>query len=180
MVTVRDLMQADVVTASPDMTVRELARVLADQGISGVPVVSPSGEVLGVASASDVVRLAAEEQEIHVSSARWVPALEVAGEPDTDDEEIDPYSDFFLPEDAPVLVPGLAGFADDEGPLDRLAVSDIMTPVSFSLPPSATVRELAEFLVRGRIHRAVVLEDGRLLGIVTTMDVLRAVAEERA
>jgi CBS domain-containing protein len=33
--------------------------------------------------------------------------------------------------------------------------------------------------VRGRIHRAVVVEQGRLVGIVTSADVLRAVAQER-
>jgi CBS domain-containing protein len=179
MVTVRDLMQTDVVTATPDMTARELARVLADQGISGVPVVSGSGEVIGVASSSDVVRIAAEELEIRVSSARWVPAPGAAETVDVEDDLTDPFSDFFLPEDAPVLGPELERLEDDDGPLDRLTVSDIMTPVSFSVPPTASVRELAEFLVRGRIHRAVVLEDGRLVGIVTTMDVLRGLAEGR-
>lgn len=179
MVTVRDLMKTDVVTADPDMSVRELARTLADLGISGVPVVSPSGEVLGVASSTDVVRVAAEEREIRVSSARWVPALDLAEPSDVEDDDVDPFSDFFLPEDAPVLAPELGSADADEGPLDRLTVADIMTPVSFSVSPSATVRELSDFLVRGRIHRAVVLEEGRLLGIVTTMDVLRALADGR-
>jgi CBS domain-containing protein len=41
------------------------------------------------------------------------------------------------------------------------------------------VKELADFLIRGRIHRAVVVEGERLVGIVTTMDVLRALAEDR-
>lgn len=183
MVTVRDLMQRDVVTAPPEMTARELARVLADEGISGLPVVTESGAVLGVASSSDLVRLAAEEQEIRITSAHWVPdvrgaVVDVDGA-DTLDDDDDPFSSFFLPEDAPVLSPEWHLADESEGPLDRLTVSDIMTPVSFSVRPEASVVELAEFLVRGRIHRAVVLEDGRLLGIVTTMDVLRALADGR-
>ena len=181
MVTVRDLMQTDVVTAAPEMTARELARVLSDEGISGLPVVTPSGEVLGVASSSDLVRLAAEEQEVRISSAHWVPTpgSPSGEEPDLEDEVDDPFSSFFLPEDAPVLSPEWGRMDEEDGPLDRLTVSDIMTPVSFSIPPEADLRELAQFLVRGRIHRAVVLEDGRLLGIVTTMDVLRALADGR-
>ncbi len=180
MVTVRDLMQRDVVTAAPEMTVREVARILADEGISGVPVVTESGEVLGVASSSDLVRLAAEEQEIRISSAHWTPPR-ATGEDDDEptDEYDDPFASFFLPEDAPVLTPEWHLADESEGPLDRLTVSDIMTPVSFSVRPEASVVELAEFLVRGRIHRAVVLDDGRLLGIVTTMDVLRALADGR-
>jgi CBS domain-containing protein len=63
--------------------------------------------------------------------------------------------------------------------MDELSVSDIMTPVTFTLPVTASARDLADFLVRGRIHRAVVVEDGRLQGIVTTMDILRALAHER-
>ena len=55
---VRDIMRTDVVTAHPDQTVRELTRVLAEHGISGVPVVTDSGEVLGVVSASDVIQVA--------------------------------------------------------------------------------------------------------------------------
>lgn len=54
-----------------------------------------------------------------------------------------------------------------------------MTPVSFSVEPEMEVPELCEYLVRGRIHRALVVEEGELLGIVTSHDVLRAVAEAR-
>jgi CBS domain-containing protein len=174
-------MQPDVVTAAPEMTARELARILSDAGISGVPVATSSGDVLGVVSSSDLVRVAAEEHEIRISSAHWVPAASAADavDADPDDEPSDPLSSFFLPEEAPILEPSWSPIEDDEGPLDRLMVSDIMTPVSFSVSPDASVEELAQFLVRGRIHRAVVMEDGRLLGIVTTMDVLRGLADGR-
>jgi CBS domain-containing protein len=83
MLTVRDLMQTEVVTISPEATVRELARLLADTGISGVPVVGPGGTVLGVVSSSDVVRLAAEGRENGLirHDARWSPRI-ASGEPD--------------------------------------------------------------------------------------------------
>lgn len=179
--TVRDIMQTDVTTVSPETPVRELTRLLADQGISGVPVVTASGAVVGVVSSTDVVRLAAEESDLPVSSGRWTT-------PGTDDwgdeldgqveEDVvdDPSAGFFLPEDSPSLIPG---WGDDlgEATFDEYAVSDIMTPVSFAMPPTASVKDLADFLLRGRIHRAVVIEDDHLVGIVTTMDVLRAVAE---
>jgi CBS domain-containing protein len=174
-------MQTDVVTAAPEMTARDLARILSDAGISGVPVATPSGDVLGVVSSSDLVRVAAEEREVGFSNAHWVPSDSAADavEDDPDDEPADPLSSFFLPEEAPILEPAWSPISDDDGPLDRLTVSDIMTPVSFSVSPDASVKELAQFLVRGRIHRAVVMEDGRLLGIVTTMDVLRGLADGR-
>lgn len=172
--TVKDIMRGDVVTVPPDLTVRELTRLLSDQGITGVPVVTDSGEVLGVVSSTDVVRLAAEAAEVSVTGTRWIPVAAAEGDPE--DESSDPYSDYFLPEDAPVVRPEWAASGND-GPLDNLTVSDIMTPVTFSVEPGTSVRDLADFLVRGRIHRALVLDDGRLKGIVTTMDVLQAVAD---
>ena len=52
-----------------------------------------------------------------------------------------------------------------------------MTPAVFSVPSTTTVPELARLLLRGRIHRALVVDDGVLVGIVSAFDVLKAVAE---
>lgn len=177
MLSVRDIMNAKVVTVGPDTTVRQLARLLADEEISGAPVVDPNGSLLGVVSATDVVRLAAEDAEIHVASSALPDRLAVR-DPDEDEEpDPDPYG-FFLPEDSPFSGERLLDqFAETE--LDSVTVGDIMTPVTFSVDPDDTLRELSDFLVRGRIHRAVVLRDGKLLGIVTSGDVLRAVADGR-
>ena len=179
MLTVRDIMQASVVTVTPETTVRQLSRILADEEISGAPVVGTRGELLGVVSATDVVRLAAEDADIHVASSSSPPSLSdhaLIHEPDDQEEEdSDPYG-FFLPEDSPFNHEGfLEQFAETE--LDAVCVQDIMTPVAFSVRSDATVRELADFLVRGRIHRAVVVNGERLEGIVTSGDVLRAVSE---
>jgi len=46
-------MTPDVITVGPDMSLGDVARVLAEHGISGVPVVSPSGEPIGVISEGD-------------------------------------------------------------------------------------------------------------------------------
>jgi len=49
-----------------------------------------------------------------------------------------------------------------------------MTPAAFSVGPEDSVSLVAKFLLQGRIHRALVVEEGRLRGIVTTFDPLRA------
>jgi len=178
MLRVRDVMSASVVTVSPGTTVRQFARLLADEEISGAPVVDENGALLGVVSATDVVRLAAEDAEVHIASSSLRPEREDFPDPDGDEEpDPDPFG-FFLPEDSPFAGERLLDrFAESE--LDATLVSEIMTPVAFSVAPDATLRELAEFLVRGRIHRAVVVENERLQGIVSSADVLRAVAEGR-
>lgn len=176
--TVGDIMQTEVTTVSPGTSVRELTRVLADQGISGVPVVSRGGRVVGVVSSTDVVRFTAEAEDLEVPVPVWPRRDASWGRTPTDDEEApEGYPDYFLPEEVPDT---FTGWGEELGnaAFDEFTVSDIMTPVPFSVAANASVKELAEFLLRGRIHRAVVTEDDHLVGIVTTMDVLRALSED--
>ncbi len=180
MAAVRDIMQTDVVTVGPDTTARELARVLADEEISGVPVVDEVGRLVGVVSQTDLVRLAAEGTGVHLTADMLraeAGGVDDLDEADADAVETDPY-DFFLPEQSPFAVRSFLESVP-ESDFDTVMVAEIMTDVSFTVPPDLPLTELAEFLVRGRIHRAVVVEEDQLVGIVTSNDVLRAVAEGR-
>jgi CBS domain-containing protein len=58
---VRDRMQGQPPTVSPDTGVADLANLLADERLSSVPVVDEAGAVVGVISRADVVRALAEE-----------------------------------------------------------------------------------------------------------------------
>jgi len=58
---------------------------------------------------------------------------------------------------------------------DRLTAADIMTAGTFSVRPNATIAEIAAFLARAGIHRALVMDHDHLLGIVTAHDVLAVV-----
>lgn len=180
MIAVRDIMQKHVVTVTTDSTARQLARLLADEEISGVPVLDGNGSLAGVVSSTDLVRLAADESGAEVRPSEMEMGVDPALDPDREiedaDAESDPYG-FFLPEDSPL---SRQRFLEQwpESDFDTVLVRDIMTPVSFSVGPATTLPELCRFLVRGRIHRAVVVEGDELLGIVTSVDVLRAVAEQ--
>jgi CBS domain-containing protein len=170
---VEEVMQKEVVTVTPETTVRDLLKRLADSQISGVPVVSEEGEIVGVVSATDVVRLGAEEGEVTTGNLNWDP-LAVPSE----DYEEGSAAQFFLvseewrypTEDQTSAIP--------EGVFDGFTVSDIMTPAVFTVEPKDTVSDVAKFLLQGRIHRALVVEDAQLKGIVTAFDLLRAFVEE--
>ena len=180
MLTVKDIMQKDVVTVSPATTARYLAKLLADEEISGVPVLDANETLVGVVSSTDLVRLAADESGVDIRAGGLEREVDPVLDPELNEEdveEVDPYG-FFLPEDSPFASRRLLE-QWPESEFDAVLVRDIMTPVSFTVEPDTPVPELCEFLVRGRIHRAVVVGEGRLLGIVTSADVLRAVAEER-
>lgn len=173
MLKVRDIMVTEVFTVTPDTPVRRLTRLLADEEISGAPVVDEQGRPVGVVSATDVVRLAADDTDVRVRTTR-ARMESTAPDPEGEEPEADPYG-FFLPEDSAFAAERLLGQIP-ESEFDAATVADIMTPVSFTVEPDADVSELADFLVRGRIHRAVVVEAERLVGIITSGDVLRAVA----
>lgn len=180
MLKVRDLMRTDVVTVRIEDSARTLARVLADSEISGVPVLDAQGRVVGVASATDLVRLAADETDVTLSAVSMRPDIDRTPDPDQDPDDA-PEADalgFFLPEDSPFQGTELLD-QFPETSFDSVSVGDVMTPVTFSVGPDMPVPELCEFLVRGRIHRALVVDDEELLGIVTSQDILKAVAEDR-
>jgi CBS domain-containing protein len=51
-----DVMTSNVISVTPDMTVREVARMFVDNGISGAPVLDPDGHVAGMISEGDLLR----------------------------------------------------------------------------------------------------------------------------
>lgn len=168
---VRDIMATDVISVRSGTSVQELVQLLDEEGISGVPVLDPAGRVVGVVSRTDVIRMAASELELPASDAFW-DAMMGFGE-DVDD---DPDAYFLAPESAVVVLPGSRSVPGVS--LEDVTVDEIMTPAGFSVDPDQSIEELARFLMKGRIHRALVLENSHLVGIVTAFDVLRVVSGE--
>lgn len=159
---VRDFMETDVVTVRPDLPIKDLMEVLEENGITGAPVVDSEDNVVGVVSSTDVMRLAAEEEE--ESGAR-------SGSPESDEE-----SQYFYAGGSGGFLPALPSGL----PKTRIGtrpVRDVMTRATFSVRPDATLRETARFLHQAGIHRALVFDGSRLLGLVTTMGIVAAVAE---
>jgi CBS domain-containing protein len=173
---VGDIMAKEVWTVTPDTTVGDLIRTLSDEQISGVPVVTKAGRLSGVVSVTDILRLAADEPIGTVEESTWEEAWDELEQDGEDDVGTVPQS-YYLDSGAGqsfMFRPGadllrLLPFADH-------TVEDIMTPATFTVSPKDSVRDLARFLARGRIHRALVVEDGKLVGIVTAFDVVRAIA----
>lgn len=176
--TVREIMRTELVTVVPDMSVHDLAGLLADKEISGAPVVDVDGEVLGVVSMTDVIRLAAGEADVRVGPRPLVAGeFSIEAPPENEYEEEQDVVDYFQSVHIPPFTPRPDGGETSGSALDQYDVREIMTPANFHIHPDSDLRELAAFLLRGRIHRALVMEDDRLVGIVTTVDVLRTMAD---
>lgn len=161
--TVGEVMHTEVTTIREDATVRDLARLLSREGIGGAPVVDTDDRVVGVVSATDVLALAAREP----ATGTVHPARSGPG-PDGPLEGY--YEDAGGPHpDAGPLVLSLVPPAW----LDDRTVGDIMSRTRHAVRPKTSLDDLARLFLRTGIHRALVMDDGGLVGIVTTFDVLR-------
>lgn len=147
--TARSIMQTHVVTVSPQDPLSSVHRLFFEEDINGAPVVDDQEFVVGVITSKDLLRAAAEEHD----STRGDPGyfrelLEFSG-PDW--------------ENAP------------EGYLDRLrerSVEEYMTEHAVSVSPDASIPEVARAIRSHGVHRVLVVDSGRLVGIISTFDLV--------
>lgn len=150
--TVRDIMQPDVITVGPEATVRELAAILAEHKISGVPVVDEEGALLGMVSESDVIL---QDAEFHF-----------------------PYYIQFL--ESVIYLQSLAKFEERFRKTFGTKVKEVMSDEPVEISPEASIHAAATKMADYKVDRLPVIEGGRLVGIVTRGDIVRAIAESKA
>jgi CBS domain-containing protein len=186
MLRLRDIMTTDLVTLGPNLTIREAMEVFASRCISGAPVVA-GGDVIGVISATDLISIAGSLPGVPTGRDPPPDVREDAGDSDQEaagilDPDDDPSAVFFteLWDDAGAsVVERMAEPATAEwNALEEHTVADAMTyaPIH-SLTPETLVTQAAEYMGRAKIHRVLVMKGRELLGMVTTSDITRAVAE---
>lgn len=144
MLTARDVMTPDVVTVPPETPIVAMARLLAERGISAVPVLGGEGQLMGVVTEADLIRRLAGAED---KPSSWFRAF----------------------------------FADPGAEADRYArthgqtASDVMTEEVVTVAEDATVAHIAHLMEDKGIRRVLVVTDGgRLRGIVSRADLLRA------
>ena len=179
MLRLRDIMTTDVVTVDPQTTLREAVEVLAARHVGGAPVVD-GGAVVGVVSTSDLLGFIASTPPVPppADDAQW----DEWAEPPTPETADDPAASYFADAWSQAGGETVERFAEPASPEDVLAehtVSEVMTRNVVALPPNVDVADAATHMRRAEVHRVLVMEGSTLLGIVTTTDVARAVADGR-
>lgn len=156
--TASDVMRRSVTSVPSTMPLPELERAFVERRVSGFPVVDDS-KLVGVVSRSDVIRQLNAEQEI---AAR--------------------ISDFYLDSEGFHEIPVQSASQVPERVGQRmlqLKVADVMHKQLYSVGTEQTLRAVAETMVDNGIHRVLVTNQGRLLGMITTMDFARLYAQGR-
>ena len=144
-----DVMSRDLITILQQMSLRAAAHALARARVSGAPVTDEQGRCVGVLSATDLVR--------------WLDRGEQAARR--------------LADHSLTLCCDWATLEVEEFPPD--AVRDHMSTDVVTATPDTPLGELARSMVDAHIHRIVITDDlGKPVGIISTTDVLAAVARE--
>jgi len=156
--TAADLMQADLITLSADAPVVEAIKTFEEYHISGVPVVDQTGMVVGVFSVHDVARMQRDTTERDESGRGSFYVTNPLDEP-FEDEDWYEAGDF----SAEVIGP--------------TAVKDWMTPKVLAVLPETPMADVCAKMVAESVHRMLVMEGKRLVGLISSFDVVRFVAK---
>jgi CBS domain-containing protein len=139
---ISDVMSRDIVTATPDMALKDALELMVRHGVSGLPVVNPDGTLIGIMTEGDLLRRA----EIGTAGEcpGWLACL----------------------------------FAPGRSALDYVRsharkIEELMTHEVITIAAGDSLADAIALMQAHRIKRLPVVENGRLIGIVSRADVLR-------
>jgi CBS domain-containing protein len=151
---VKDVMNKNVITCKPDDTLGYLSTLFKENHISGMPVVE-NGKVVGIVSETDLLRLLKTPE---FSGELWLPSpLEVVEVPL---RSLVRYEEFKKSIEEAKLKP----------------VRSIMKKTVHSISPEDSLEEASTRMVRYKVNRLPVIENGKLVGIVARSDIIRGLS----
>jgi CBS domain-containing protein len=148
---VRDIMDASPASVSPDASVEEVIRTMREHELPGVPVVDGEGQCVGIVTEADLV-LPDDQGDLHIPH----------------------YVNLF---GGTVFLEPLGRFEERLRKAFASNAADMMTADPDVVSPDTTIREAARLIHESGHNRLPVVEDGRLVGVVTRVDLLGALAQ---
>ena len=149
---VRDVMDADPVTVTPEASVEDVVRALRENDLSGLPVVTGEGHLLGIITEGDLV-MAGEEGDLHLPHY-----IELFG--------------------GIVFLESMRHFEERLKRATAAKARDLMTEEVVTIGPGADVREAGRLISSSGHNRIPVVEGSQLVGVVTRVDVLDALTRD--
>ena len=150
MLTAKDIMTKDVVTVKNETSIEELSALLVSNEISGVPVVSADGAIIGMVTENDLI---SRNKRLHI-----------------------PTVVSFL--DAVIYLESSKKFAEDVKRLTATKVGDICAKKVVTITEDTTLTDIATIMSEQKVHLLPVVTSGKVVGIVGKRDVVKAVAQQ--
>lgn len=145
----KDIMTREVITAEPNDRVEEVARLLVEHKISGIPVIDAERRVLGIVTEKDLIVKASELR---------VPF----------------YVTLF---DSIIFLENPIRFNNDLKKYTAVKVKDAMTERVVVVEEDTPLNDVVEIMQSRRINRVPVVRHGKLVGIITRNDVLKSLVK---
>lgn len=153
--TAADLMTKNPVSIHQNANIKEALGLFLNKGFGVAPVIDHSGRAVGVLSGSDILVHDWEKVEYLTPEA----AVETSPMATEMGESL------------------RSGFQVEK--VDRTRVRDLMTPAVFSVHPDTPAGEVIEEMLRLRVHHLFVVDrDGTLVGVISSLDVVRHLRED--
>lgn len=148
----KDLMTAKVVCVYPETSIRDLIKVLTDYRVNGVPVVDRKENPIGVVSKTDILGYTKEKTKKQDLGSKKSFYTDTNGRQTKAFDMVTKEKDF-----------------------GKATVKDIMTPHVIAAEATDTIDRLAKIMYNKKIHRLIIQDGGRVVGIVSTLDILHVV-----
>ena len=145
-----DIMTRDVAVVHPETTLLAAVKLMASRRITGLPVVDKHGSLVGMMSEADLLRW---HEGFSEREARWLDLLA----------------------EGYCLAPDFLREIQEQ----RRKIKELMSSKpTITVNETTSAREIASLMHAHRIKRVPVLRDGKLVGIVTRTDLVRALAQK--
>ena len=151
---VKDVMNSDVVSCKPDDEISSAAQLLKEHDISGLPVVE-EGKVVGIVTEADLLKLL----EVPEHGGLWLPS---------------PFEVIEIP------IRELINWEDTKHMLADIGskpIRDIMESEVHTISAASSIEDASSMMIKHKVNRLPVMDDGMLVGIITRGDIIRGLAE---
>jgi CBS domain-containing protein len=145
---VSDVMTREVIGVRADTSVQEIARLLKEHRIGGVPVIGREGEVIGMVGEGDLFL----KQKPFPYGGTGAPSL---------------FDQFVQPEN----------IAEIYQEARHLTAADVMSEAVVTVEARDQVGQVAETMMRRGLRRVPVTHDGKLVGIISRSDIINLLAQ---
>ncbi len=145
MTKVSELMSTDVLTVGPETKISEVAKLLLEKKINGLPVVDKDNKLIGIICQSDIVY---QQKKAPIPSVFTL-------------------LDGFIP------LTSTSHIEKELRKISAISVEQAMSLNPVSVHPDTDLEDLAEIMIKKKYHTIPVVDKGKLVGVIGKEDVLK-------
>ncbi|MDD4894835.1 MAG: CBS domain-containing protein [Candidatus Omnitrophica bacterium] len=145
---IKDIMTKNVITVNPEMDIHKLAELFVSKNISGAPVVDKSAKLLGIVREEGIIF---QDKKVHLPT--------------------------FVSLSVGFLALGTGRYDEEIKKIAANKASDIMEKDIATISPDMTIEDVATLMLEKEAYYLPVLDKGKLAGVVTKKDIVRAIAK---